>query len=77
MYNLVLNRTYEGYDTEIQLIYNELQDILNIEINPASDEWDRIFNVDYFIEVNGKYIGLQIKPIESGKSLNDYQWYEI
>ena len=27
--------------------------------------------------MNGKYIGLQIKPIESGKSLNDYQWYEM
>ena len=77
MYNLVLNRTYEGYDGEIQTMYGELQDILNIQINPSSDEWDRIYNVDYYIKVNGKYIGLQIKPIESGISLNDYQWYAM
>lgn len=77
MYNLVLNRTFEGYESEIQIINDELQKILEIEIKPASDEWDRTYNVDYFIEVRGKYIGLQIKPIESGVSLNDYQWYEM
>jgi len=74
MFNLVLNRTYEGYRSEIQVIYDELQKVLGIEIKPASDEWDRLYNVDYYIEVGDKYIGLQIKPIESGKSLNDYQW---
>lgn len=77
MYNLVLNRTFEGYESEIQIINDELQQMLGIEIKPASDEWDRIYNVDYYIEVRGKYIGLQIKPIESGVSLNDYQWYEM
>lgn len=77
MYNLVLSRTFEGYESEIQIINDELQKILGIEIKPASDEWDRIYNVDYYIEVGGKYIGLQIKPIESGVSLNDYQWYEM
>jgi len=77
MYNLVLNRTFEGYESEIQIINDELRKILGIEIKPASDEWDRTYNVDYYIEVGGKYIGLQIKPIESGVSLNDYQWYEM
>ena len=74
MFNLVINRTYEGYKSEIETIYGELQEILDVEIQPASDEWDRTYNVDYFIEINGKFIGLQIKPIESGISLNDYQW---
>lgn len=74
MYNLVLNRTYEGYINEIQIIYGELQEILGFKIEPASDEWDRLYNVDFYIEIENKYIGLQIKPIESGKSLNDYQW---
>ena len=60
---LVINKTYEGYITEKQTIYGQLQKLLNVEIKPAPDEWDRLYNVDFFIEVNGKYIGLQIKPI--------------
>jgi hypothetical protein len=74
MFNLVLNRTFEGYMSEIQVIYGELQKVLGVKIEQAPDEWDRIYNVDYFIKVNNKYIGIQIKPIESGTSLNDYQW---
>lgn len=76
-YNLVLNRTYEGYQSEIDTIYGQLQSILSINIEPASDEWDRTYNVDFCINVNGKYIGLQIKPIASGQSLNQYQWVEM
>jgi hypothetical protein len=60
--NLVINRTYEGYVSEKETIYGQLQDILGINIEPAPDEWDRRFNVDFFIKVSGKSIGLQIKP---------------
>jgi len=60
--NLVINRTFKGYITEKKTIYGQLQQILGVKINPASDQWDRLFNVDFYIEVNKKYIGLQIKP---------------
>lgn len=60
--NLVISRTFEGYRSEIQTIYGQLQDLLGVEVKPAPDEWDRGYNVDFFIQVNGKYIGLQIKP---------------
>ena len=63
MYNMVTKRTFDGYMTEIKTIYGQLQEILNIKIEPASDEWDRGYNVDFFIKVNDKYIGLQIKPV--------------
>jgi len=33
-----------------------------VKIHPAPDEWDRRYNVDYYIEIKGKFIGLQIKP---------------
>jgi PleD family two-component response regulator len=36
--------------------------MLGVKIEPAPDEWDRIYNVDFFIKVGDKYIGLQIKP---------------
>jgi hypothetical protein len=62
MYNMVINRTFDGYMTEIKTIYGQLQQILGIEIEPAPDEWDRLYNVDFFIKIKDKYIGLQIKP---------------
>lgn len=76
-YNLVLNRTYEGYRSEIDTIYGQLEFILGIKIHPAPDKWDRAFNVDFYIKINDSYIGLQVKPISSGQSLNDYQWIKM
>ncbi|HOK67533.1 MAG TPA: MjaI family restriction endonuclease [Anaerohalosphaeraceae bacterium] len=60
--NLVINRTFDGYQSEIQTIYGQLRQALGVEIKPAPDEWDRGYNVDFYIEINKKYIGLQIKP---------------
>ncbi|OGC95881.1 MAG: MjaI family restriction endonuclease [candidate division Zixibacteria bacterium RBG_16_53_22] len=60
--NLVINRTFDGYMTEKKTIYGQLQDILGVKIEPAPDEWDRLFNVDFFIRIRDKFIGLQIKP---------------
>ena len=59
---LVINRTYDGYQSEIQTIYGQLQQALGVKVEPAPDEWDRGYNVDFFIKVKDKYIGLQIKP---------------
>lgn len=72
MMQLVIDRTFDGYMTEIQTIYGQLQNILKIPIKPAPDEWDRLFNVDFFIQIGEKYIGLQIKPVNSG-----IQLYEV
>lgn len=60
---LVINRTYDGYQTEVKTIYGQLENELGCRINPAPDDWDRGYNVDFYIEVNGKFIGIQIKPV--------------
>ena len=60
--NLVINRTFDGYQSEIQTIYGQLESELNVKVEPAPDEWDRGYNVDFFIQINDRYIGLQIKP---------------
>ena len=65
MKQLVINRTFDGYMTEIQTIYGQLQSVLNVKIEPAPDEWDRLYNVDFFIKIEDKYIGLQIKPVNN------------
>jgi len=49
--------------TEIKTVYGQLERLLGVKIEPASDEWDRLFNVDFYIKAGEKFIGLQIKPI--------------
>lgn len=61
--NLVIGRTYDGYQTEIKTIYGQLEKQLGRKIEPASDEWDRLYNVDFYIKIKESYIGLQIKPV--------------
>ena len=75
---LVIDRTYDGYVTEIKTIYGQLQEILGVKIEAAPDEWDRLFNVDFFIKINDKYIGLQIKPVSHTSSIPEiYKEKEI
>lgn len=62
MLQMVIERTYDGYTTEIRTVYGQLQSLLGIKIEPAPDEWDRLFNVDFYIKIGTKFIGLQIKP---------------
>jgi len=59
--NLVINRTFEGYIREKETVYEQLQDKLGLKIHPAPDVWDRLYNVDFYIQINNYYIGLQIK----------------
>ena len=66
---LVIDRTYDGYVREIKTIYEQLQEIVKEKIEPAPDEWDRLFNVDFFIKINERYIGLQIKPVSQVSSI--------
>lgn len=69
MVQLVIDRTFDGYMTEIKTVYGQLEEELGVKIEPAPDEWDRLFNVDFFIKVKDRYIGIQIKPINQGIQL--------
>lgn len=71
MVQLVIDRTYDGYTTEIQTVYGQLEKKLGVKIESAPDEWDRLFNVDFFIKMGEKYIGLQIKPEKTGFQLQE------
>jgi len=70
MVQLVIDRTFDGYMTEIKTIYGQLEKELQVKIEPASDEWDRLFNVDFFIRIKDNYIGIQIKPVNQGIQLS-------
>lgn len=69
IFNMIINRTYDGYVTEIKTIYGQLEKELNRKIEPAPDEWDRHYNVDFFIRLNDNYIGIQIKPVNQSIQL--------
>ncbi len=69
MLQMVIDRQYDGYMTEIQTIYGQLEKILGVKIHAAPDEWDRLFNVDFYIQIGERYIGLQIKPVNTGIQL--------
>jgi len=69
MFQMVIDRTYAGYLTEIKTVYGQLAKELGVEIEPAPDEWDRKYNVDFFIKVKDKYLGIQIKPLNQGVQL--------
>jgi hypothetical protein len=47
---------------EIQTIYGQLESVLGVKVEPATDEWDRGYNGHFFIKVKNRFIGLQIKP---------------
>ena len=69
MIEMVINRTFDGYMTEIRTVYGQLEKALGVKIEPAPDDWDRLFNVDFYIKNQEKYIGLQIKPVGTGIQL--------
>jgi len=58
----IIKRPFGRYQTEIPTIYGQLRNLLGVPVKPAPDEWDRRHNIDFFIEVKEKYIGVQIIP---------------
>jgi hypothetical protein len=58
-------------------IYQFKGEILRCKVEPAPDEWNRPYGVDFYIKTKDKFIGIQIKPISSGQSINQYQWIEM
>jgi len=71
---VVINRTYQGYQTEIQTVYGQLQSILGVPIKPAPDEWDRLYAVDFFTEIKHQFVGFQIKPITFEHTFEEHKW---
>lgn len=73
---VVINRTFEGYDSEIQTVYKQLEKMVGEKVLPAPDEWDRVYNVDFYISVGEKSIGLQIKPTSYQMMSEAHKWHD-
>jgi len=71
------SKDYKENVGKMQTTYGQLEQALDVKVKPAPDEWDRLYNVDFFIEINGKYIGLQIKPTTFEHTFEDHKWKEM
>lgn len=74
VHDVVIRRTYEGYLTEKRTVYEQLEQALGEKLHPASDDWDRRYNVDFFIPVGNRFIGIQIKPVTYSQTPELYRW---
>ncbi len=54
-----------------------LKTLLGETIEPAPDEWDRRYNVDFFIRAEDKFVGLQIKPVTFYTASDYAKWRDI
>ncbi|MEA2076347.1 MAG: MjaI family restriction endonuclease [Euryarchaeota archaeon] len=73
VYNLTINRTYDGFLTEIRVVNDNLakkfSDVVFEESNP---ELDHAGDIDYIGKVGNKAFGIQIKPITVNANLGNY-----
>ncbi len=77
VYDVIIKRTFDGYQTEITTVYGQLEQLLGVKIIPAPDEWDRLFNVDFFIETKAGPIGIQIKPVTFSHTFANHRWQQM
>ncbi len=74
--NLVIQRTFDGYRREIETVYGQLQEALGVSLEPAPDDIDRRYQVDFLIPVGSHFIGVQIKPITYMHTTEVHAWQQ-
>ena len=77
VYNLTINRTYDGYQREKSVVNDGLAKIFkDVEFMESDPELDHAGDVDYVAKV-GKYLfGIQIKPVTANANFGGYSLSE-
>ena len=77
IYNLTINRTYDGYIREKSVINDGLAKIFpDITFEESDPELDHAGDIDYIAKVGDKAIGIQIKPITASANFGSYSLTE-
>ncbi|MBE6233305.1 MAG: MjaI family restriction endonuclease [Bacteroidales bacterium] len=77
IYNLTINRTYDGYLREKSVINDGLAKIFTDLVFEESDpELDHAGDIDYIAKVGNASIGIQIKPITASANFGSYSLTE-
>ena len=73
IYNLTINRTYDGYIREKSVIYDGLANIFpNIIFEESEPELDHSGDVDFIGRIGKMAIGVQIKPTTAKSNFGNY-----
>lgn len=77
IYNLTINRTYDGYLREKSVINDGLAKLFPYLVFEESDpELDHAGDIDYVAKVGNASIGIQIKPITASANFGSYSLTE-
>ena len=77
IYNLTINRTYDGYLREKSVVNDGLAKIFpDIKFEETSPELDHAGDIDYIAKIGDKSIGIQIKPITASANFGSYSLTE-
>lgn len=77
IYNLTINRTYDGYLREKSVINDGLAKFFPDVVFEESDpELDHAGDIDYVVRVGNASIGIQIKPITASANFGSYSLTE-
>lgn len=73
IYNLTINRTYDGYLREKSVVNDGLAKIFTDVVFEESDPaLDHAGDIDYIAKVGDKAIGIQIKPVTAQANFGNY-----
>lgn len=77
IYNLTINRTYDGYLREKTVINDGLaKEFPEITFTESDPDLDHAGDVDYIAKVGNSYIGIQIKPITANANFGSFSLSE-
>lgn len=77
VYNLTINRTYDGYIREKSVVNDGLAKIFpSVEFEESDPELDHAGDIDYVAKVGRKAFGIQIKPVTANANFGGYSLSE-
>lgn len=77
IYNLTINRTYDGYLREKSVINDGLAKLFPDLVFEESDpKLDHAGDIDYVVRIGNAFIGIQIKPITASANFGSYSLTE-
>lgn len=77
IYNLTINRTYDGYLREKSVINDGLAKLFpNLFFEESDPELDHAGDIDYVAKVGNASMGIQIKPITASANFGSYSLTE-
>ncbi|MBO5855013.1 MAG: MjaI family restriction endonuclease [Bacteroidales bacterium] len=77
IYNLTINRTYDGYIREKSVVNDGLSKIFpDVKFEESDPELDHAGDIDYVAKVGAFSLGIQIKPITANANFGSYSLTE-